>query len=71
MFTKTLETLKIYLTNLSDNHYYVRLRIINDNSKPKHSLKGVFDAIFPFLKTGITLRRENYSKKTKFSKKFT
>ena len=48
MFTKTIETLKAYPTNLTDNQYYAMILIINDNDnrKRKHSLKGVFDAIF-------------------------
>lgn len=56
MFTKTLEILKAYPTNLTDNQYYAILRIINDNRKGKHSLKGVFDAIFYLLKTGCQWR---------------
>ena len=56
MFTKTIETLKAYPTNLTDNQYYTMIRIINDNRKRKHSLKGVFDAIFYLLKTGCQWR---------------
>ena len=56
MFTKTIETLKAYPTNLTDNQYYAMIRIINDNRKRKHSLNGVFDAIFYLLKTGCQWR---------------
>ena len=50
MFTKTLKTLRNYPTNPTDNQYNTIIRIIGDNRK--HSLKGIFNALFYLLRTG-------------------